>query len=69
MAIGNAVEKAGWIYVYDEKGGQTAKISAGMGFPGDGLKGYTATTVNVQRAGWILTYDAKGNQKSKVSAP
>jgi len=67
MAIGNAVQKGSFVYVYDEKGHQIATISAGSQ-PRDGLKGYTSTTVNVQRGSFIYTYDEKGHQISTTSA-
>jgi len=67
MAIGNAVQKGSFVYVYDEKGKQIATISAGSG-KDDGLKGYTASTVNIKRGSFIYTYDEKGRQKSTTSA-
>jgi len=67
MSIGNAVQRGSIVYVYDEKGHQIATISAGSR-PGDGLKGYTSTTVNVQRGSIIYTYDEKGRQISTTSA-
>ena len=66
MAIGNAVQRGGYVYVYDEKGNQIASISAG-GAPPNGLKRYTSGTVNVQRGGWIYSYDEHGNQISSTS--
>jgi len=67
MAIGNAVQRGSFVYVYDEKGRQLCSISAGSG-PDDGLKGYTSGTVNVRRGSFIYTYDEKGRQKSSTSA-
>jgi phage pi2 protein 07 len=67
MAVGNAVQRGGWVYIYDEKGRQLASVSAGSG-KDDGLKGYTSSTVNVRRGGWIYTYDEKGRQISSTSA-
>ena len=64
MAIGNAVQRAdGFIYVYDEKGRQLCAISAG-----EGLTGYTSTTVNVKRAGFIYSYNEKGKQTGATPA-
>jgi hypothetical protein len=65
MGIGNAVQKRGMVYVYDEKGRQTAVLGAGSR-SGDGLKGYTNSTVNVQRGPLIYTYDEKGRQLGAV---
>ena len=67
MAIGNAVQKGAFVYIYDEKGHQTASISVGND-KNDGLRGYTSSTVNVQRGTFIYTYDDKGHQKSYISA-
>jgi hypothetical protein len=47
MAIGNAVERDQFVYVYDEKGYRLSTLFVGNG-PDDGLKGYTSTTVNVR---------------------
>jgi hypothetical protein len=62
MAIGNAVEKGLLVYVYDEKGRQLYTKS------GDGLKGYTSSTVNIKLGILIYTYDEKGRQISTTSA-
>ena len=67
MAIGNAVQRGHFVYVYDEKGRQLCSLSAGSG-KDDGLKGYTSTTVNVRRGSFIYTYDEKGWQKSTTTA-
>ena len=61
MAIGNAIEKRSYVYVYDEKGRQLASILIGSQ-PGDGLKGYTSTTVNVQKGSYINTYNEHGTK-------
>lgn len=67
MAIGNAVERGGSVYIYDEKGCQTAAVSAGTG-PNDGLKGYTSSRVNIQRGGTIYSHDERGHQVGAVGA-
>jgi hypothetical protein len=67
MAIGNAIQKGSWVYIYDEKGRQLATVSAGSGSQ-DGLTGYTSSTVNVRKGSWIYTYDEKGRQISTTSA-
>jgi hypothetical protein len=61
MAIGNAVEKGSYVYVYDEKGKQLFTTSKGAG-ANDGLKGYTATTVNVRKGAYIYSFNEKGSQ-------
>jgi hypothetical protein len=67
MAIGNAVERDQFVYVYDEKGYQLGTLFAGNG-PDDGLKGYTSTTVNVRLGAVIYTYNAEGRQLSSTLA-
>lgn len=67
MAIGNAVERGSLVYIYDEKGHQTATVPKGSG-AADGLKGYISTTVNVRRGAIIYSYDAKGHQLSTSPA-
>ena len=67
MAIGNAVQRGSYVYVYDEKGRQLAMIAAGNG-ASDGLKGYTGSTASVQRGSYIYTYDEKGRQLSMTPA-
>ena len=67
MAIGNAVQRGNFVYIYDEKGRQAAAVSAGSG-PNDGLKGYTSSRVNVQRGSFIYSYDEKGRQVGATSA-
>jgi len=46
MAIGNAVQKGAFVYIYDEKGHQTASISIGND-KNDGLRGYTSSAENL----------------------
>jgi len=65
MAIGNAVQRSSFVYVYDDKGRQIGTISAGSG-PRDGLQGYTSSTVNVRRGSYIYTYDERGRQISST---
>lgn len=65
MAVGNAIQRGGFVYVYDEKGRQLSALAAGSG-PADGLKGYTGATVNIQRGSFIYTYDERGRQLSST---
>ena len=61
--ISTAIQRGGTIYLYDEKGQQQTILNAG-GKPGDGLHGYTSTTVAVKRGGQIYVYDPRGCLKS-----
>lgn len=47
MAIGNAVQRGLFVYIYDENGRKTGLAPAGSG-KDDGLKGYTPSSVNIQ---------------------
>ena len=67
MSIGNAVERGGYVYVYDEKNDQIFSIPAGNE-SGDGLTGYTQSRVNVRRGAYIYSYDEKGQQVGAVPA-
>lgn len=67
MAIGSAVQRGSFVYVYDEKGHQLAALPAGNG-PADGLKGYTGATVSVRRGSFVYIYDERGRQTSATPA-
>jgi hypothetical protein len=67
MSIGNAVQRGSFVYIYDAKGRQIGSAPAGSG-KADGLKGYTATTVNIQRGSFIYTHDEKGRQIASTPA-
>lgn len=67
MAIGNAIQKGSFVYIYDERGRQLAMVSAGSGKT-DGLAGYTSSTVNVRKGTFIYSYNEKGHQTGMVSA-
>ena len=67
MAIGNAVQNGRFVMVYDEKGLQLCVILVGHG-RGDGLMGYTSTTVSIRRSGFIDKYTEKGMQISSTFA-
>ena len=60
MAIGNAVQRGSFVYIYDDNNTQKAVVPAGSG-PNDGLKGYTMSQVNVQRGSFIYSYGENGN--------
>ena len=68
MAIGNAVQRDAYVEINDENGHTIAVISGRRIMPGDGLKGYTSTTVSVQLDGIITTYDEKGHAISATRA-
>lgn len=66
MAIGSAVQKGRFVYVYDERGRQLTSIAAGMQ-SGDGLQGYTSSTVSIRKGSFLYVYNEKGRQLSCVS--
>ncbi|TKW63707.1 MAG: hypothetical protein DI616_19235 [Paracoccus denitrificans] len=61
MAIGMAVKKGSFIYVYNEKNRQIFIKS------GD-LHGYTSSTVTVKNGAFLYTYNEKGQQVGVTSA-
>ena len=63
MALGNVVQRGSTLYVYDEKGRQLSTIPVG-----NGLKGYTSSTVSVLRSNTIYMYDEKGRQTGTTPA-
>ncbi len=67
LAIGSAVQRGAWVYVYDERGKQTVTLPAGSG-PQDGLHSYTGATVSVRRGSWLYTHDERGRQLSTAPA-
>ena len=67
MAIGNAVQRGAFVYIYDERNHQTGVVGAGSASD-DGLMGYTSSTVNIRKGAFIYTYDGRGHQKSATPA-
>ncbi len=67
MQIGYAVQKGSFVYIYDEKGRQTAAVPAGTE-ASDGLKGYTASSVTIQRGSFVYRYDGRGRQVGSALA-
>jgi len=57
MPIENAIERNGFVYVYDENGFQLATILGQ-------LCRHTESTVSVRRDGFICEYDERGRQTS-----
>ena len=67
MAIASAVQRDSSVYVYNERGVLVSLVFVGNE-PGDGLQGYTSTTVSVKRGSQVYVYDEKGILKSDVLA-
>jgi hypothetical protein len=67
MAIGNAVQRGSFVYVYNDANRQLCTIPAGNG-AGDGLTGYTSSRVNIRRGSFIYSYDEKGRQVGTAPA-
>jgi hypothetical protein len=67
MAITTAVQRGPFVYVYDERGIQTAVISCGSGAR-DGLVGYTGWAVSIRRGEFVYIYDSQGRQTGVVPA-
>lgn len=67
MAIGSAVQRGSYVFVYDESGRHVFSLPAGTG-PKDGLHGYTGATISVRRGAYIFTYDNRGRQISSTPA-
>lgn len=61
MAIAAAVRMGGAVYVYGENGSQLIILPGG-----DGLQGYTSTTVCIKMNGQNYIYDEKGSLKAIV---
>lgn len=57
--IGLAVQKGSSVHVYSDKNRLLFILNAGSG-KGDGLKGYTSSTVNIQRGNSIYIYNEQG---------
>lgn len=62
-AIASAVQRGGWVYVYNAKGSQLCVIAAG-----DGMTGYTGSSVSIKRGNFVYVFDAKGRQTSVIPA-
>jgi hypothetical protein len=59
MAIGSAIERGSYIFVYDQRGTTLFSKTRGNG-PNDGLLGFTGSTVTMRYGSVISTYDEKG---------
>lgn len=58
-SIMTAVEMGGFVYVYGERNMVLCTIPSGGG-PGDGLKGYTSSSVSIQQGRFIYIYNERG---------
>lgn len=65
--IVTAVQRGSQVYVYGAAQQQLCSIYAGNE-PGDGLKGFTTTTVSIKRGRSVYVYDAQGRQISSTYA-
>ena len=59
MAIGSAIERDSYIFVFDENGQSLFSKVRGNG-PKDGLLGFTGATVTARFGSFIYTYDQHG---------
>ena len=67
MAIGSALTRGSFIFVYDENGHVLFSKSKGSS-PTDGLLGYTNTTVTARYGSFLYTYDEHGTTIYSKSA-
>lgn len=67
MAIASAVQRGSFVYVYNERGATLTTLPAGNK-QGDGLHGFTSTTVSVRRGNSVYVYDEKGCTKTILPA-
>ena len=67
MAIATAVQRHGFVFVYDESGVNVLTLPAAKSAPGDGLKRYTRSSVSIQRNGLVHVYDERGFVRTTIS--
>ena len=67
MAIGNAVQRSSFVYVYDETRPPTLHAQRGRRTAGR-TEGLYLFTVNIRRGAFIYTYNEKGRQISITPA-
>ena len=65
--IATAVERSGFVYVYNDKGSIISTLNKGSG-PKDGLVGYTQNTVSVRRGSFIYVYNPNGSIINTINA-
>jgi len=61
--IANVVQRGNFAYVYDEKGIQFLTLGIG-----DGVAGFTSSTVSIKRGNFIHVFNQKGIQISVIPA-
>lgn len=61
--IANVVQRGNFAYVYNAKGSQFLTLSVG-----DGIVGFTQSTISIRRGSFIYVYDNKGSQTSVIPA-
>lgn len=59
--IKTAIQKGRYIYIYNERGVQSASIIV-SDLPMSGLQGFTTETVSVRQGNAIMTYDEMGHE-------
>jgi hypothetical protein len=59
--IASAVQRGNFAYVYNAKGSQLFVIGAG-----DGIVGFTQSTVSIRRGNFVYIYNNKGSQTSVI---
>lgn len=57
--IMNAIEKGNFVYIYNERGVESACIPVSS-IDGSGLKSFTSVSVNIQQGITIQSYDERG---------
>ena len=57
--ITNAYQSGKTVYIFNERGAQSASVMVGSG-KGSGLVGFTGQTVSIQQGISIVTYNEKG---------
>jgi len=67
MAITTAVQRGSFIYVYGDRGSVLCTIPSGSQL-GDGLKGFTSSTVSVRKGSFIYVYNERGSVTQTVPA-
>lgn len=66
--ITNAYQKGNTVYIYNERGAQSASIMVARSKQ-SGLRGFTGQTVSIQQGNSICTYNEKGYEVgSPISA-
>lgn len=58
--IGSAIQRGSTVYVYNEKGSVLSTIPSSSK-PGEGLTGFTSSTVSVRRGSTVYTYNERGS--------